>query len=94
MCIIIKKEIKLEQEELPRRHVGTLVGFSNGKSFTDLRDTSNKKWLLSLYICSGKHQNHQLGYLLVTESEICTGLKNEIGCTHARTNWDPYNAFL
>ena len=26
--------------------------------------------------------------------EICTGLKNEIRRTHARTNWDPYNAFL
>ena len=26
--------------------------------------------------------------------EICTGLKNEIGCTHARTNWDSYNDFL
>ena len=27
-------------------------------------------------------------------AEICGGLKNEIRCTHARTNEHPYNAFL
>ncbi len=25
--------------------------------------------------------------------QICTGLKNEIGCTHARRNWDHYICF-
>ena len=26
--------------------------------------------------------------------EICRSHKNEIGCTHAGINWDPYDAFL